>query len=407
VVQIDPSLPTLEEMWEGRVEVTILGPAGRSLKCRAALSAKDGEPPTVIKHLPPIGLPVTADSWRAHFERNFRGAKEAQAAYDTARVCQLEFTADELGAFTLRCERDFTPLRWAVRRRGGEYFVRLLDDTGSAGVPAVARFAFETPSVEEPLEPAAEYAIPAAGGLYAGRKEQFTVAVIIPPSVRGLDDLRCISRVDTRERYVESIVRAVGLADLWGHARLPGDVFSATRQRTVLQTLTQHIVRLLGGDNWADAELAASGNSTRIMDLKRALSRRPEDGVIADALARDAARLATAERLERVEYFASVWKRSLSFSSTLRQPSQTSAAVAPPSKRAADDPLWLAELALRLASDPAGVKTWADHELRPGVARLQELPTFLRAARFLVIATDHHLESRATTGELYARWKWP
>jgi hypothetical protein len=406
VVEIDPTTPTLEQLWEGHADVTIRGPAGRSVKCRAALSEKDGDAPTVDKRLPPIPLPVTAEGWRAHFERHFRGASKVQAAYDTARVCQLEFTADELGAFTLRCDRDFTPLRWAIRRRGREYFVRPLDDTGGAGVPTVVRLAFETPSVEEPLEPTPEYAVPADGGLYVARRELLTVAIIVPPSVRGLDDLQCIPRVDTRERSVESIVRAVQLAYLWGHARLPGDMFSAMRQRKVLYALTQHIFRILGGDNWAEAELAVSGHSKRIMDLKRAVSRRHEDSVIGDALARDAATLATAERRECVEQFASVWKRSLGFSSTPRQSSPPGAAPVQQSRRAPDDPLWLSELALRLASDPAGVETWAGHDLRPGVARLQELPIFSRAARFLVIATDHHLKSRATTGELYARWKW-
>jgi hypothetical protein len=45
----------------------------------------------------------------------------------------------------MRCERDFTPLRWALRRRGQHYFVRLLDDSGDDVQSEVTRVAFETP----------------------------------------------------------------------------------------------------------------------------------------------------------------------------------------------------------------------------------------------------------------------
>ena len=75
----------------------------------------------------------------------------------------------------------------------------------------------------------------------------------------------------------------------------------------------------------------------------------------------------------------------------------------PPGER---DPIWLSELALRLASNPAVVEEWAGEELRAGTTRLLEVPTLARAARFLVIATDRHLQPRAAPGELYASWGW-
>ena len=68
--------------------------------------------------------------------------------------------------------------------------------------------------------------------------------------------------------------------------------------------------------------------------------------------------------------------------------------------------MWLSELALRLASNPAVVEDWAGEELRTGTTRLLAVPTLARAARFLVIATDRHLQSRAAPGELYASWGW-
>jgi hypothetical protein len=71
-----------------------------------------------------------------------------------------------------------------------------------------------------------------------------------------------------------------------------------------------------------------------------------------------------------------------------------------------EEPEWLVELALRLASDPSEVVEWAGQNVHFGLMRLLELPTLARAARFLVIATDHYLKSRAESGDLYASWKW-
>ena len=93
--------------------------------------------------------PSPPDDWRGQFREHFQEKRSAQEAYDRARICTLAFSADELGAFTVRCERAFTPLRWAVRRHGHGHVLRLYDDRGRPELPLVSRAAFETPCVEE------------------------------------------------------------------------------------------------------------------------------------------------------------------------------------------------------------------------------------------------------------------
>ena len=114
--------------------------------------------------------PVAPVIWKRHFERHFQKTRKAPRAYETARVCEIEFGCEELGAFTIRCEREFTPLRWAVRRYGQRHKARLLDESRDATPPQVVRMAFEAPIVEEPLEFAQAYEVPTAGGLYVARR---------------------------------------------------------------------------------------------------------------------------------------------------------------------------------------------------------------------------------------------
>jgi hypothetical protein len=392
MVQMEPATPSLEQLWEGRVEITLRGLVNRRVKCQVSLFEKDGSAPSVIKHLPPLRLPVNADGWRIYFEKNFRKTREAENSYDSARICGLYFSADELGAFSFRFEREFTPLRWAIRRRGSGYSVRLLDDSGDDEPPEVIRMSHESPCVEEKLKFALEYDVPEPGGMYVARTRVFTAAIIVPPMVHGLADLGCISNVDGETRTVESILHILSIARLWGKARLPGDFISETRRRAVLRTLVQHIAKLLCGNNWASAESAKCNGSDKIVLMKDAISNRREEVAVGIILARDYGDLAAVtceDKVKRTETLATKFQL-LKFASPAN----------------AGDVGWLSEFALRLASDPVDLESWAGERTRSGLARLMESPVLARAARFLVLATDHHLQSRSAPTELYAGWSW-
>lgn len=411
-VDLEPTAPTLEQLWEGRVEVNVRGPEGRSIRCRVAMFSRVGDAATFLRQLPPLTLPITSDQWRHHFERHFQTMPEAQAVYDEARVCEIEFSAEEIGAFPIHCEREFTPLRWTLRKTRTEYVARLHENVGSAGNLAVERLLFELPTVAERLEVSSEYRVPPSGGLYLARLDDLTAAIIVPLAVRSLNDLRCAPRIEDRERSVDGLLRLIGFARLWGTARLAGGLLSATRQRTVLHALTAHIFRCLGGDTWGDAEMAARGRQDGLADLERSVSRKREEAAIGTALALQADELANASLAARAARLASLVGRFVSLPRSNHRVMMGSVGVAEVSivQRARvagpDESTWLIEFALRLASDPAHVEAWAGELLRAGVVRLLEFSTLARAARFLVLATNHWLNSNAAPGELYAGWGW-
>ena len=70
-----------------------------------------------------------------------------------------------------------------------------------------------------------------------------------------------------------------------------------------------------------------------------------------------------------------------------------------------EDSAWLAEFALRMASDPSTLEAWASEHIDAGTRKLLEVPTLVRAARFLVLAVDKQKE-HAIAGEFYAGWGW-
>ena len=409
IVRLNPLEPSMDQLWEGRFEITIQGPYGRDLNCTISLFERDGEPPSYVSQLPPIRLPVTSEIWQSHFWDHFQKNINAQEAYDRAQVCTLHFDAGELGTYTVRCERDFTPLRWTVRPHGDGHVARLYDDSGYLEQSQVSRVAFETPCVEEALALQPEWEVPASGGMYVARTRGINAAIIVPPVLRGrgLAELGLKAEIEPYKRTPESIIRIVRTASLWSGARLAVDSMSAIRRQKVMFALMGELFRLICGDRWARAELAlpSTYNVISLNALAGEVSRNKKRiGVdIRHELLQLASTIAVPTcrgRPRRLVSFAIrhglVFERSVS--NRLRKVStelETSDALE-----------WLVELAMRLASDPARVEDWASQHFRDGLTYLMEVPDLARAARFLVIATDRGSQKQPVSEDLYANWKW-
>ena len=407
LVQVDPAHPTMEELWDGEVEVSLRGPQHRDVEGRLSLFERNGGAPILVKRLPPLDLPVDTEDWQEHFDRHIRSKQDVQEAYDAANVCVLEFKAAGLGGFTLRCERPFTPLRWALKRDGGAYVARLFDDSGESDRPYLSRLAFETPCTEERIPYATDVRVPDRGGMYVAQTPKHRAAIIVPPVPRqsyGFADLALSPRIEPLVRSPDSALRVVRFAGLWSRARLPGNVLAAFRRQKVLATMVFELFRLLGGNNWARAEEDATfgeRNSGGILALSSAVSRDPTESGAGHVLLREAQTMAREGCGHRVDRLTSVALEYRLLPESIRRNTTIDAAAA-----GVVTPKWLAELALRLASDPASAEIWAGQELRTGVSHLMESPSLARAARLIVIATDSYTPPSSPSGALYSGWRW-
>jgi hypothetical protein len=386
-VDVDPPAPTLEQFWEGQMEISVRGPAGRPIKCRVSMLTSGADSPSFTRVLPPLNLPANSDLWQRHFDKHLRESKDCQRVYDDARRCDLEFSTEEFGAFTLACEREFKPLRWAIRRSGDGQVAKLYEDVGTEDKPVVSRISFERPCEIEHLEAKAEYLAPTTGGLYLARLHEFSAAIILGPIVHTFGDLEFTPTFTNMDRSVQTIVRMLECSSNWAAARLPGDIFSALRRRKVLRALASHLSYVIAEGGWVDAEAAASaGTSEGLIRLRRAISNNRDAAEIGPALFIELATLSKITKEARVDRFAALAKLFLQ--------------LAPADHR------WVSELALRLASHPMGVEAWAGDRLKEGITKLLGRPTLIRAARFLVISTDRQLDSSISGDEIYASWSW-
>lgn len=404
LVQVDPPNPTLEQLWEDRVEISIVGPAGRQVRCRASLTGIASDASLATIPVPPLSLPIDRDEWARHFEKHFRTKSQIQGAYDEARACTLDFTAEELGGFSLRCQREFTPVRWALRRTGSQYALRLIDDSGDGEAPTLERYSYESPIASEPLELAHTHTFPATGGLYVAHRLDATAAIIVPPAVRTLADLGCSPVVHQTHRSTQSVLRLADGFRLWARARMPGDVLSTMRQKAVLHAIVTEIFRLIGGGAWARAEGSVVGTNRTLSELTRLVSQQREDAPLLRALEVDWSEFIADDSKRRVQHLSALAQK---YRLVTTGPPRLGPGTTPSARPdGTDDARSLSELALTLASDPASLDLRDDH-LPIRIRRLMDVPVLARAARLAVIVVDRAHESRTAPGEAYAGWSWP
>jgi len=397
----DPPVPSLEDLWEGKVDFTLRGPHDRKVKCLVSLFEREAEKAIISTVLPGIELPLTPKIWHTHFQKHFQNVKKFREVYDISHYCSLKFDVEELGSVSVNCERDFTPLRWSLRRKQNRFVLRLLDDSGAITSPEVFRIAFETPCLEESLPYSSQYQVPASGGMYVSRTGQFSSALIVPPVVHGFGDLRYVPCIKKRCRNLPNTTHIIKIADLWSRAKLTGNILARTRQRLVVEALICEVFRLICGDNWEKAETKTKENSSNdtvaIQTLAQSLSPNTSNNSLGDTLLNCVQEIAWEPGKSSVELLVSITSSYRLIDKDIPNSSFTENI----------DPIrWFAEFALRLASNPGHIEVWAGQYLQFGVQHLMDKPILARTARFLVIATNHYLHKQLDPPELYAVWKW-
>jgi hypothetical protein len=384
-----PASPTLGEFWEGKVKISILGPVGLPVDARVTLEGRPGNSIN-SKQIRGLRLPIASEAFAAALDEQFR-TDEAARIYDDATACRVEISNPDLGSASLRCEREFAPLRWGVGRDRDGPYVRLHDNVGARDLK-VERIAYARPDVREIVQIDLDSKLRSTeGGLFLATWQEFRAAVVLPPSVRDFNSLRLANVkpwIASSGRLPETILKWVDLSAVWATARLPGDAFARHARDNVLRALVISICSVIGGSRWAAAEQRlANGNPAIILELSRALNDNDYQGIIAADVRRRATGFAVLSLEERVRECARYLRKIA------------------PNMRPGVPPEWYSEFMLRLASSPAQMSPWAGPLVQVGVDMALEHPMMLRIARYMVLAVQDSIE-KPVGASLYEGWVW-
>jgi len=333
-------------------------------------------------------LPIDAKRWSSLFARQVRRTKDLQRVYDDSETCLIAISHPALGTVSLRCEREFAPLRWAPGQDGNGPFVRLIDNTESADV---ALTFFEFPLPDRPITPDMDVSSRVrsrSGGLVVANVGDSAVRVILPPFVRRLEDLSLTPQLADRPRSLREVIALLELASAWSTASLPADPFGETGRARVLGVMTVQLAGLVGGQRWARLEerRAASERSIGVEALQDAVGEAPYQRALAAEIVQRIDEMTSSEPAECARLFAGAL-----------------AMHARPAGARGED-FRLAEFLLRLASAPASLTDWPPQELRSRLQLTLDSPVLLRAGRLVILSLDVREETRAVAS--FEGWSW-
>jgi hypothetical protein len=383
-----PITPTLSELWDGKAFLEVVGPADARVSIDMSLA--DRSHIVTARRRLSTHLPVNRELWESLFVSQFREAEEIADVYDESESCLVEISHPGLGNVSLRCDREFSPLRWAPGQDRGIPFVRLINHM-EGGID-IYRYDFARPDHRVAIGISGDSSVRwPAGGLVTVSADSIRAGVILPPRVRNLDELRNMKvspHLSDRPRVIGELQNLIQLAHLWAGASLPANPFAETQRVTVLRAITQHLCVLVGGSRWERAEhrFALDVRNASVSGLQEAVGDQAYQRELADDLGRQVGTFRALRPEDRAQPFSTVLSAHASRAGIR-----------------GDDPQF-AEFLLRLASEPGSLVTWPFEDLQSGAQLALASPVLLRSARFIVLAVQALASSdgRAT----YGGWSW-
>lgn len=423
LVIVDPTEPTLEQLWEGNLDVEVHGPRDQRVQGTISLYQKGDVTPLAQVALPALKIPVSQEAWHAATRTHVQSNRELQTVYDAAYHAEVNLRVEGIGSHKIIAEREFAPLRWAVSRNKQAFQLRIIDDTGGQDPLMVHHHKFDTPDIGSVLDAARFHIDAGAGaqaGLYVASTGSHRRSVVIPTQVRTLQDLNVEPRIRQGRRTPADIVALLQLIELWGDARLTGSIDSGFKCRKVLEALLRQIFAVIGGGRWGNVEqafngLMKDGRTEALREARREISHQRHEEALGVVLERDAEELAKVAVKERVYRLASLGHRYLGLPKPADHPDHIAvgnpgrARTAPENSQThlRGQSEWLAEFSLRLAGSPVGLLGWAGDQAPDALASLLETPALARAARFMVLSVAGASASQAIAPKiLYSNWEW-
>jgi tetratricopeptide (TPR) repeat protein len=364
-----PVNPTLTEIWDGKAMLEILGPPGAHLSIEMTLA--DSSKRVLTRRRIGAALPIDSPRWAA-LANNFRQDHDIRRFYEEAESSVISVSHPKLGVVSLRCEREFAPLRWAPGRDAGTSYIRLVNNTEGTVAIDVSEFAF--PDRPRPLEMDADSRVHwPAGGLVTARADTSTTSIVLPPDVRDFSDLERLNvrRLSNGPRSSDEVRRLIGVASKWSSASVPANLFAWTGRVNVESAIIRQLAGLIGGHRWASLEeRARDSEDIRTSDLEAALSNEPYWRTLAKELLQALNGLILLSPEKRIQPFADLLARHVRRGGVYQRD------------------LRLAEFLLRLASSPASLARIPEAEMKSAIDQVLASPILLRSARFVVLAID-------------------
>lgn len=384
-IELDPATPSLEDLWDNKVSIQINGPNSHTVRSDIQLYEEGNENPIGVCNIGSVHLPCSPNNWKSIFY-NFRKTFQKFETYNKANLATLRFRSKVLGTIEVSFDRDFTPLRWFVRKET----LNLIDDTGKEFTPSILYAKFEEPDNFIKLEYSSQFKFRKSEGIYIAKTSEASSSIIVARKELKLDELNFDPVLKERQRNLSSANIIVSIYRTWDSARLTSNPIEEHKQSIVLDKLSSQLFEIICGTKWAALEaseksfFAESSEWDGLIKLSNGI----EDGYIQNQLG--------SELFGDIEFLSNANLNQLSqhVLTLLGQLGIT---------QKKDNLEWIVEFALRLVEDITETTVWAEDSLSSGLNELMNNPTIARIARFISIAKLRFPELSLTPKQHYDR----
>lgn len=256
IVSCSPTEPTLDEFWEGLVQLEVMGPHSRQIEVFVELMDSSGAR-LALERVGTLTMPLGEGSWQQAFSSFARLDKEPWN-YLKAASGRVIVDGEELGVVHIPLQRHAAPVRWVWHHTKASTVLRLVDDHDSDTPLQLCFYSFERPLEPVNLAPASviEGIQPdMPGGLFVAMYGNRTETLVV--SARKVDGLRGLlvePTFDTNEIDQAAAVDTISAIRMWSRARLTG-ALASERRNIVVDRLKEHLFFILCGPDWARAEM--------------------------------------------------------------------------------------------------------------------------------------------------------
>ena len=255
-VLVTPSLPSLEQLWNGSAALDAYGPVGKTIASSLNFYS-DTVSKQILLTVPgkELTLPITSNDWQSYLN-SAKKSKQVLSAYEISASFSICFRSIELGQTLLHFEREFIPFRWLLREKNSSYRLRLIQNDTNETVN-IDYFDFVAPNCPRPHVASAEgdIPVPKAGGMFAAKRGETITAIVAPPApVHSLAALEAVVPRIPPPTTIEDILRLSEIIKLWTEAQLTGDFLARNRRDAAIRMLRVSLIEKMCGPKWVTYE---------------------------------------------------------------------------------------------------------------------------------------------------------
>jgi len=256
-----PYNPSLDELWDKKCIIKVLGPIGYKVKPQIIFFNDDNEI-LVSKTFNNVEIPIDTNSWDSLLDK-IKDDADLIKYYDKAHKGSVIFYEQNLGKCKIDLIREIRPLQWIIKENNKVYYLKLLNDLSDNSTIELFYLSFNKPFDKVKILNNDKYEyedIIKDEGLYYAKTNDKETGIILSSMKKSLDFHEFKERLPQKIEIpkfslnVESLNNILELISIWSNANTTGNIISNIMRQKIYDSFCYKLYELLLTVAWVYEE---------------------------------------------------------------------------------------------------------------------------------------------------------